>query len=88
MLQERSLGVICRNTYEPQLTFKFDRLNFSVLQTDTDTDPFNQSQTGFVREIRQTGQYNVTVWIATHGLNTAPDRLHRPGLIIGWDVDA
>ncbi len=40
-----------QDLYEPQLAFKFDRLNFSMIQTDTELDPFNQSQTGFIREI-------------------------------------
>jgi hypothetical protein len=39
-----------QDLYEPQLSFKFDRLNFSIAQTDTELDPFSQSQTGFIRQ--------------------------------------
>ena len=42
-----------QDVYEPQLVFKYDRVNFSVLLSDAQPDPFNQSQAGFVRETRQ-----------------------------------
>jgi hypothetical protein len=40
-----------QDVYEPQLVFKYDRVNFSILQSETQLDPFNQSQPRFVREI-------------------------------------
>lgn len=42
-----------QDTYSPQLVFKYDRTNFSVLQSDTQPDPYNQSQARFVREINK-----------------------------------
>ena len=42
-----------QDVYEPQLVFKYDRINFSVLQSDTQLDPFNQSRSRFVREINK-----------------------------------
>jgi signal peptidase I len=40
-----------QDMYEPRLVFKYDRINFSILQSETQPDPFNQSQSRFVREI-------------------------------------
>jgi hypothetical protein len=39
--------------YQPKLTFKYDRLNFSVVKADSAINPFNQTQAGFIREIQQ-----------------------------------
>ena len=40
-----------QDIYEPQLAFKYDHANFSILQSETQPDPFNQSQSRYVREI-------------------------------------
>ncbi|MEP7134240.1 MAG: signal peptidase I [Chloroflexota bacterium] len=37
-------------SYQPQLTFRYDRFNFSVVKADPATNPFNQTQAGFIRE--------------------------------------
>lgn len=42
-----------QDTYEPRLVFKYDRTNFSILQSDTQPDPYNQSQPKSIREITQ-----------------------------------
>ena len=39
------------DTYSPQLAFRYDRLNFSVLRLDPEADPFNVSEPNFLREI-------------------------------------
>jgi signal peptidase I len=41
------------DTYEPRLVFKYDRVNFSILQSDTQPDPYNQSQARSIREINE-----------------------------------
>lgn len=49
-----------QDVYEPQLVFKYDRTNFSILQSETRLDPFNQSQSRFVREIsKRTGTISI-----------------------------
>lgn len=41
-----------QDTYEPQLTFNYDQINFSIIQqADPAFDPFNQTQAGFIRKI-------------------------------------
>lgn len=47
----RLAGRDLQDVYEPRLAFKYDRNNFSILQSDVQPDPFNQSQSRFVREI-------------------------------------
>ena len=39
--------------YQPQLTFRYDRQNFSIVKTDPAISPFNQTQASFIREIHQ-----------------------------------
>ena len=39
--------------YQPQLTFRYDRQNFSIVKPDPATNPFNQTQASFIREIHQ-----------------------------------
>jgi EAL domain-containing protein (putative c-di-GMP-specific phosphodiesterase class I) len=47
-IQERELN----DLYEPRLLFKFDRVNFSVVKTEPDANPFSQSEPNFIREIQ------------------------------------
>ncbi len=39
------------DTFAPQLSFKYDRLNFSVIRADPESDPFTVSQQGVLREL-------------------------------------
>jgi signal peptidase I len=40
-----------QDIYEPHLMFKFDRVNFSVVKTDPESNPFNQTRPNFIREM-------------------------------------
>ena len=42
-----------KDLYEARLLFKYDRVNFSVVKTEPESDPFRQSQPDFIREIRE-----------------------------------
>jgi signal peptidase I len=49
-----------QDIYEPRLVFKYDRINFSILQSETRLDPFNQSESRSVREIvKRTGTISI-----------------------------
>ena len=39
--------------YQPQLTFRYDRQNFSIVKVDPAINPFNQTQASFIREVHQ-----------------------------------
>jgi signal peptidase I len=41
-----------QDTYESRLMFRYDRVNFSVVSMDPESDPFSQSEPNFIREMR------------------------------------
>ena len=66
--------------YQPQLTFRYDRLNFSVVKADPTINPFNQTQAGFMREIRQTA--NTISLLGWHPTILTLRLLALPGLML------
>jgi len=52
-LSGKIAGRDLQDVYEPRLIFKYDHTNFSILQSETRIDPFNQSQPRSIKKISQ-----------------------------------
>lgn len=68
------------DVYEPSLLFRFDRVNFSVVKTELEGDPFNQFEPGFVREMRS--RANTIPFLGTQFAVPALRILALVGLIV------